>query len=92
MTIQTIACVDIEEITKHFHTPMQGYEFTQMAENGSYRPVFCDDGTLEELWEEYEWYKEKEPVYAFRLWNQAKLIEYFRKLGYRGEVLVYVHW
>jgi hypothetical protein len=90
--IRTEYAISIDDVCDHFNTHIGDYEFCQMAENGSYQIINCDDGTLEELWESYEWYKDKESLYAERIRNDINLIEYLRFQGHLGPILVYVCW
>ena len=92
LKVETMYVVDIENICEVFGTHMSDYEFCQMAENGSYQTVSCDDGTLQEMYEDMEWYAGKGDPIHHRLKNQIKLIEQLRAFGHRGDVLVYVHW
>lgn len=92
LEVKTEYVIDIEDVEKEFKTHMSEYEFTQMAENGSYVPLNCDDASLEELYEDLEWEAGKGSGRYQRIKNQIQLVEYMRKLGYRSMVLVSVYW
>ena len=47
LEVKTEYVIDIEDVEKEFKIHMSDYEFTQMAENGSYVPLNCDDASLE---------------------------------------------
>jgi hypothetical protein len=50
-TAQYINNNDVEKLTgKHW----SDFEFAQMAENDAYQTLYCDDGYLEELYEDLE--------------------------------------
>lgn len=93
LKITTAYVIDIDDICETFGTHVSDYEFCQMAENGSYQTISCDDEILEELYEDMKWLsKRMDYHHAQRLNNQIKVIEQLRALGYRSNVLVYVHW
>lgn len=92
LKIETKYVIDIEDIEKEFKTHMSDYEFTQMAENGSYVSLECDDGTLEELYEDLDWENGKSHDRYLRIKNQIQLVEYLRNLGYRDMVLINIYW
>ena len=85
-----ISCEDIEDI--------MGFRWDQVkafdeVENGSYNPLELDDATLEEMYEDLEWCKNKfNDEYVRRLENQIKLVEHLRSQGYRDSILVYINW
>lgn len=90
--VETMYVIDIDDVCETFGSCMADYEFCDIAENDSYRPVSCDDGSLQELYEDGEWYKHKfEPRYH-KIQRQIELVEQLRSLGHRGDVLVHVHW
>ena len=94
--IRTEYVISIDDVCNHFDTHINQYYFTQAAENGSYQCLSCDDGSLEELWEDYEWHKKwnthAHELLAKKVRNDISLIEYLRAQGHRGPVLVYVCW
>ena len=52
-----------------------------------------DDATLEDLYEDLEWCKNKfNDEYVKQIENQIKLIEHLRSQGYRDSILVYICW
>ena len=56
-TAYYITCDDVKELTgKNWGE----FEFAQMAENDAYQILWCDDGSLEELYEDLEWETDKE--------------------------------
>ena len=89
-TCPYISCEDIEDI--------MGFRWDQIAsfrevENDSYNPINLDDATLEELYEDLEWCKNKfNDEYVKQIENQIKLIERLRSQGYRDSILVYIYW
>ena len=88
-SVPYITVEDIEDVCgKHFSK----YEFTQMVENGSFAILECDDGALEDLYEEQEWLHDKESGTYERITNQIELVEMLRAQGYRDTVLVFVSW
>lgn len=88
-SVPYITVEDIENVCgKHFSE----YEFTQMAENGSFCILKCDDGALEDLYEEQDWLCDKESGSYERITNQIELVNKLRAQGYRDTVLVFVSW
>lgn len=94
LKIETAYVVDIGDVCDTFGTCMDDYDFCEMAENGSYQAVSCDDGTLQELYNDLQYYLNKlgEDQLCFRIAHKINLIEGLRKLGHRGDVLVHVYW
>lgn len=60
-SVYYFTCEDVEQLTGH---RWNEFEFAQMAENGSYVSIYCDDGALEDLWEEYEYEVEFESEFT----------------------------
>ena len=54
MKIKTIQYIDCDDIQELIGVRWNRLEFAQMAENGSYQTVACDDMAIEELTEELE--------------------------------------
>lgn len=91
-SINYITCDDVYELTGYHWSDM---EFAQMAENDSYQILDCSDGTLEEMYEEFEDavhgaglemedFRDGMPAmqkrsYPCRLKKQIELIEILRK-------------
>ena len=81
------------------------FEFTQMAENGSYVYVGLDDYDMEEIAESIAWEKGKLSIpfdsdivncdsdYLKRLVNQEKLMKIlYYDYGVRDGILIHVSW
>lgn len=91
--IYTHYCINCEDIKD-----IMGFRWDQlisfnMAENDSYNLLALDDATLENMYEELEWCKDKfNNEYVHRIENQIKLIEHLRSQGYRDSILVYISW
>ena len=93
MNIETKSIISVNEIEKELNIHFSKFEFTQMAENGSYVELFCNDEAREELIEDIEWYAGKgAPIYD-RLRNQLTLVDTLRyTYGIFDSVLIYVVW
>lgn len=75
-TIPYITMEDVEELTgKHWGD----FEFAQMAENGSYRPIDCDDGSLEELYEDKAYEEDMESHLVPEVFEDLEDYEYHRR-------------
>ena len=53
VVLKSINYITVDDVMELTGVHWGDFQFSQMAENGSYVPVFCDDGSLEDLWEEY---------------------------------------
>lgn len=84
---------DCDEVQKKFGFEWDNLIDADAAENDSYMTIKCDDGTLEGLYEDAEWFKNKFCDGSVeRTHCQIKLVEYLRSVGYRSDVLMYVHY
>ena len=52
--VQTVPYIHCEDVRELIGAHWSDCEFAQMAENDSYRSIFCDDDSLEMLQEELE--------------------------------------
>lgn len=93
MNIETKNVISIEDIQKELNIHFSQFEFTQMAENGSYVEFFCDDDSREALVDNIDWYAGKgDPIYE-RLSNELVLMDTLRyTYGIFDSILVHVFW
>ena len=93
ITIQNMPYITSEDAETLVGVHFSKFEFTQMAENGSFVRLDCSDAGLEELYEDQEWEAGKCGGRYERITNQIKLVEILRKqYGLMYEILVYVAW
>ena len=90
--IQICQYVRMSEVCEHFNTRIHDYEFCQEVANDSYVSLWLDDEAVEDLDENIRWEEGKDMRRYKRLQNDLALVEYFRNIGYRGSILVYVSW
>lgn len=90
--IQICQYADMGNICEHFNTHMSDYEFCQEVENDSYVSLDLSDYAVEELAESIRWEEGKNIRRQKRLQNDLALVEYFRNIGYRDSMLIYVSW
>lgn len=90
--IQICQYADMDNICEHFNTHMSDYEFCQEVENDGYVSLDLSDYAVEELVESIRWEEGKDVHYQKRLKNDLALVEYFRNIGYRDSILIYVSW
>ena len=90
--IQICQYVRMSDVCEHFNTRIRDYEFCQEVENDSYVSLDLSDYAVEELAESIRWEEGKDIRYQKRLQNDLALVEYFRNIGYRDSILVYVSW
>lgn len=84
---------DCDEVQKMFGFEWDNLIDADAAENDSYIAIKCDDATLEDLYEDAEWFKNKFEDARLEHTNcQIKVVEYLRSVGYRSDVLMYVHY
>ena len=63
------------------------------AENDSYVSIDLSDEYYEELKEDLEWQRGKcSPKLVLRIENELKIVEYFRNLGMRDSICIYLSW
>lgn len=93
MNIETKNVISVEDIQKELNIHFSEFEFTQMAENGSYVEFCCDDDARENLVDGIDWYAGKgDPIYK-RLSNELVLMDTLRyTYGIFDSVLVHVWW
>ena len=84
--------IDFEEFEKEFNIHLGDCEFTELAENGSYVPLFLNDEAVEDLKEAIDWEQGKSSIRLNKLINQLNLVEKLRELGYTDEILVFIFW
>ena len=93
MTIKSIPYITSEDIEELTGDNFSQFEFTQMAENGSFVRLDCSDAGLEEFYEDQEWEAGKYGGRYERITNQINLVKILRKqYGLMYEILVYVSW
>lgn len=90
--IQICQYASMSDICKHFNTRIRDYEFCQEVNNDSYVPLDLSDYVVEELDESIRWEEGKDIRRQKRLQNDLALVEYFRNIGYRDSILVFVSW
>jgi hypothetical protein len=93
MNIETKNVISVEDIQNELNIHFSKFEFTQMAENGSYVEFCCDDDAREDLVDNIDWYAGKgDPIYE-RLSNELVLMDTLRyTYGIFDSVLVHVFW
>lgn len=93
MKIVNVPTVTAKEIKQELNIDVYKCEFAQEAENDCYIILDLTEDHIDDLREEIEWNKDHfEDKYIQRMLNELHLIDYFRKLGYDMEILVYVSW
>jgi hypothetical protein len=104
--IHNINYINAEDLDELVGVHWTEFEFSQMAENGSYVYLDLDEDSLEELRESIEWElgKSSLPVtttevfhcnndFLKRLLNQKKLMLMLRdQYGLRDGVLIHIYW
>ena len=108
MKIDYMPTIDCHDLTEELGIHWSDFEFSQMAENGSYVTLQCDDDDIDEIVEEIEWELGKESKtmedvetdavksssnnYLKRLVNQYKLMKYLREEYKFTMVLIQIYW
>lgn len=84
--------INIEDVERQLNVHMSDFEFTEMAENGSYVTLRLDDDAVEELEDSIAWEEGKNTRRQQRLRNQLTLVHLLRDMGFKDYVLVSVFW
>lgn len=104
MKIKTVNVVDCHDLDEAIGVHWSDCEFAQMAENGSYVDLDCDDDEIEEIVEDIQWQLGKESLttmdevhlssnsYLKRLYNQYKVMKYFRDEHKLTSILINIYW
>ena len=93
MKIYSCPIIDLHEASEEIGVKEHyNYIFTEMAEDGSYQRLSCDEEHVEELKEEIE-YAKKNSYFCYRAENELKLVNHLREnYNITDEVLVFVYW
>ena len=84
--------IDFEELEREFNIHLDDCEFAEMAENGSYVPLFLNDEAVKDLEEAIDRERSKSFIRLTKLTNQLNLVKKLRELGYTDEILVFIFW
>ena len=84
--------INIEDIEEQLNVHMSDFEFTQMAENGSYVTLCLDDDAIEDLEDSIAWEEGKDTRRQQKLRNQLTLVYLLRDMGFKDYVLVNIFW
>ena len=84
--------INIEDVERQLNVHMSDFEFTEMAENGSYVTLCLDDDAIEDLEESIAWEEGKNIHRQQRLRNQLTLVHLLRDMGFKDYVLVSIFW
>lgn len=84
--------INIEDVERQLNVNMSDFEFTEMAENGSYVTLCLDDDAIEDLEDSIAWEEGKNARRQQRLRNQLTLVHLLRDMGFKDYVLVSVFW
>lgn len=84
--------IDIEDIEDQLNIDMSDFQFTQMAENGSYVTLCLGDDAIEDLEDGIAWEEGKNARRQQRFRNELTLVHLLRDMGLKDYVLVHVYW
>lgn len=84
--------INIEDVERQLNVHMSDFEFTEMAENGSYVTLSLDDDAIEDLEDSIAWEEGKNTRRQQRLRNQLTLVHLLRDMGFKDYVLVSIFW
>lgn len=84
--------INIEDVERELNVHMSDFEFTEMAENGSYVTLCLDDDAIEDLEDSIAWEEGKDTRRQQKLHNQLTLVHLLRDMGFKDYVLVSVFW
>ena len=92
ITERTLPLFDCDEVEKKF-----GFSYSRMldafgVDSDTYMIIYCNDADLETLYMDLDYFiNHNYPAKVEFTKNQIQVVEYLRSLGYRSEVLMYVH-
>ena len=84
--------INIEDVERQLNVNMSDFEFTEMAENGSYVTLFLNDNAIEDLEDSISWEEGKDASRQQRLRNQLTLVHLLRDMGLKDYILVSIFW
>ena len=85
--VHNVPCIRCEDVSELIGTHWSDCEFAQMAENDSYRSIFCDDDSLKMLQEELEDEKASWGDLTPEEIEDEEEYQYFRRLRRRSPVV-----
>lgn len=93
MKINCLPVVDFEDISEELGTSFGDYCFCEMAENDSYQYLGLNEEAIENRKNALFYYEKKEAFNRIRkIENELELINFFRELGYKDAILIYISW
>ena len=77
--IKTVQYINTDDVEKLTGKRWGDFEFAQRAENGSYQPIDCDDGSLEDLYENKAYEDDMESHLVPEVFEDLEDYEYHRR-------------
>ena len=90
--VTIVPTINIEDVERELNVHMSDFEFTEMAENGSYVTLCLDDDAIEDLEDSIAWEEGKDTRRQQRLRNQLTLVHLLRDMDFKDYVLVSIFW
>ena len=93
MNINYLPVVDFKDIEEELGTSYKDYIFVEAIENDSYQYLGLDEEAVENCKDCISFYTKKENFNRVHKYeNELKLINYFRQLGYKDAILIFISW
>ena len=93
MKINMVPSVNSWEIEEEFGIRIFDCRCAEMAENDSYICLALNEEHIEDLKDNIEYCREYDRVVqAEKYENELKLVNKFRELGYKDEIMIFVSW
>ena len=93
MKIYTKPYVNSWDLEEELNISMFDTLCAEEAANDSYVSIDLSDEYYEELKEDLEWQRGKlNPKLVLRIENELKIVEYFRNLGIKESICIYLSW
>ena len=90
--ISLVPTIMFEDIQTMMNASYSDFIFTQEVQNDSYVSLSLDEDKVAEITELLEETREKDKIVYERLMNELALVNYFRAIGYKDMILIYISW
>lgn len=93
MKINMVPSVNSWDVEEEFGMRIFDCNFTEMVENDSYVCLALNEEHIEDLKDNIEYCREHDRVVkAEQYENELDLVNKFRELGYKDEIIIFVSW
>ena len=91
--VTMVPCIDCEDVKTLIGVSWNCCEFAQMAESGSYVPIYTDEEAVDCLMDHMDYIHQTGDFNKLaRLGHNLRLVNALREMGYTDTVLINVNW